>query len=256
MIMKLAGKVALITGAASGIGRASAFLFAREGATIVAADIDAAGAQATATRIREDGGQAIAVAGDVSVAGDAERMVAASVEACGGLHVLFNNAGIFRHGTVVETEEAEWDRVLAVNLKGVFLVSKYVLPHMIAGGGGTVVNTASTAGVNAFYNQAAYDASKGGVVLLSKQMALDYARYAIRVNCLVPGLVDTAQSRGAIAALGDPVRGEELWAKITGPIGRVGTAEELAKAALFLASDDSSYMTGASLIVDGGLTAG
>ena len=254
--MRLAGKVALITGAASGIGRASAFLFAREGAKIAAVDIDGAGAEVTATRIRDGGGQAIAVVGDVSASGDAERMVAATVEAFGGLHVLFNNAGIFRHGTVVETEEAEWDRVLAVNLKGVFLVSKYALPRMIAGGGGVIINTASTAGVNAFYNQAAYDASKGGVVLLTKQMALDYARYAIRVNCLIPGLVDTAQSRGAIASLGDPAQGEELWAKITGPIGRVGTADELAKAALFLASDDSSYMTGAPLIVDGGLTAG
>jgi dihydroanticapsin dehydrogenase len=126
---------------------------------------------------------------------------------------------------------------------------------MIAAGGGSVINTASTAGLTAFYHQAAYDASKGGVILLTKQMALDYARHNIRVNCLVPGLVDTAQSRGAIAALGDPAQAEALWAKITGPIGRVGTAEEIARAALFLACDDSSYMTGAPLIVDGGLTA-
>lgn len=253
--MKLAGKVALITGAASGIGRASALLFAREGANVAAVDVDGAGAEATAARIRGGGGAAIPIAGDVSLARDAERMVAATLDAFGGLHILFNNAGIFRHGTVVETDEAEWDRVLAVNLKGVYLVSKYALPHMIVGGGGAVINTASTAGLAAFYHQAAYDASKGGVVLLTKQMALDYARHNIRVNCLVPGLVDTAQSRGAMAALGDPARAEELWASITGPLGRVGTADELARAALFLASDDSSYMTGAPLIVDGGLTA-
>ena len=175
--MKLGGKVALITGAASGIGRASAVLFAREGARVAVVDIDAAGAEATVAEIAAAGGGALAVIGDVSRASDAERMVEATVDAFGGLHVLFNNAGIFRHGTVVETDEAEWDRVLAVNLKGVYLVSKYALPHMIRGGGGVVINTASTGGVNAFYHQAAYDASKGGVVLLTKQMALDYARH-------------------------------------------------------------------------------
>lgn len=254
--MKLSGKVALITGAASGIGRASALLFAREGARVAAVDIDTDGAEATVAQIAAEGGIALAVTGDVSKASDAEQMVKTTIDAFAGLHVLFNNAGIFRHGTVVETEEAEWDRVLAVNLKGVYLVSKYALPPMIRGGGGVVINTSSTAGLNAFYHQAAYDASKGGVLLLTKQMALDYARHGIRVNCLIPGLVDTAQSRGAMAALADPARAEDLWKTITGPIGRVGTADELARAALFLASDDSSYMTGAPLIVDGGLTAG
>jgi NAD(P)-dependent dehydrogenase (short-subunit alcohol dehydrogenase family) len=254
--LRLAGKVALITGAASGIGRATAYLFAREGAKVAAADIDAAGAELTATTIQAEGGQAVPIAGDVSVARDAEAMVQATLTAYGGLSILFNNAGIFRHGTVVETDEELWNRVLAVNLTGVFLVSKYALPHMIAGGGGAVINTSSTAGLTAFYHQAAYDASKGGVVMLTKQMALDYARYNIRVNCLIPGLVDTAQSRGAMADLGDDSRAEEMWASITGPIGRVGTADDLAQAALFLASDDSSYMTGAPLIVDGGKLAG
>lgn len=253
--MKLDGKAALITGAGSGIGRASALLFAREGSRVAVVDIDEAAALATTEAIRAAGGAAIAIAGDVSLSRDAQRMAEETVAAIGAVDVLFNNAGIFRHGTVVDTDEEEWDRVLGVNLKGVFLVSKYTLPHMIASGGGAVINTASTAGLTAFAHQAAYDASKGGVVLLTKQMAIDYAPHRIRVNCLIPGLVDTAQSRGAIAALGDPGRGEELWAKITGPLGRVGTAEELARAALFLACDDSSYMTGASLVVDGGLTA-
>jgi len=253
--VKLDGKVALITGAASGIGRAAARLFAREGAQIAAVDIDGPGLAQTVAQIREQGGTAVPIVGDVSRAADAARMVETAIGAFAALHILFNNAGIFRHGTVVETDEAEWDRVLAVNLKGIFLVSKYALPHMIRGQGGAVINTASTAGLTAFYHQAAYDASKGGVVMLTKQMALDYARFNIRVNCLVPGLVDTAQSRGAIAALGDETRGAEMWAAITGPLGRVGSAEELARAALFLACDDSSYMTGAPLIVDGGKTA-
>ena len=253
--MKLAGKTALITGAASGIGRASAYLFAREGAKIAAVDVDGPGAAETVAHITADGGSAVAIIGDVSVARDAERMVQETLDAFGSLGILFNNAGIFRHGTVIDTPEEVWDRVLDVNLKGIFLVSKYALPQMIAAGGGVVINTASTAGMKAFYHQAAYDASKGGVMLLTRQMALDYAPHKIRVNCLVPGLVDTAQSRGAMADLGNDARGEELWAAITGPIGRVGTADDLARAALFLASDDSSYMTGAPLIVDGGLMA-
>lgn len=253
--MRLDDKVALITGAAAGIGRAAALLFAQEGAKVVAVDIDGPGVERTVAQIRERGGASIAIQGDVSCAADAARMVAATMDAFDGLSILFNNAGIFRHGTVVDTDENEWDHVLAVNLKGIFLVSKYALPRMIQRHGGVVINTASTSGINAFYHQAAYAASKGAVVMLTKQMALDYASFNIRVNCLVPGLVDTAQSRGAIAALGDEAQGKEMWAAITGPLGRVGTAEELARVALFLASDDSSYMTGAPLIVDGGITA-
>jgi NAD(P)-dependent dehydrogenase (short-subunit alcohol dehydrogenase family) len=254
--MKLDGKIALITGAASGIGRAAALVFAGEGARIAAVDIDAPGARRTVDDIRAQGGNALAITADVSLAGDAEAMIGATLQAFGGLDVLFNNAGIFRHGTVIDTPEAEWDRVFAVNLKGIFLVSKYALPPMIAGGGGVVINTASTAGVKPNVNQAAYDACKSGVVMLTRQMALDYAASNIRVNCLVPGLVDTAQSRGAMAALGDARRAAEMWQRITGPLGRVGTADELARAALFLASADACYMTGACLTLDGGLTAG
>ena len=254
--MKLDGKIALITGAASGIGRAAAMVFAGEGARVAAVDIDGPGARTTVDDIRAQGGSAVAIEADVSLARDAEAMVAAALEAFGGLDVLFNNAGIFRHGTVIDTPETEWDRVFAVNLKGIFLVSKYALPRMIEGGGGVVINTASTAGIKPNVNQAAYDACKAGVVMLTRQMALDYAASNIRVNCLVPGLVDTAQSRGAMAALNDARRAEEMWQRITGPLGRVGAAHELARAALFLASADASYMTGACLILDGGLTAG
>jgi NAD(P)-dependent dehydrogenase (short-subunit alcohol dehydrogenase family) len=253
--MKLLNKVALITGGGSGIGRASSLLFAREGAKVAVVDIDPSTADQTVALLRGAGGNGVAIAGDVSRAVDAERMVRVAVTTFGGLDIVFNNAGIFRHGTVVSTEEADWDRVLDVNLKGVFLVSKYAIPHLIANGGGTVINTSSTAGVRAFRRQAAYDASKAGVVLLSRQMAVDYAPDNVRVNYLVPGLVDTAQSRGAIAALGNQVDAETLWDEVTGPLGRVGSADEIAAAALFLASDDASYMTGAGLVIDGGLTA-
>jgi NAD(P)-dependent dehydrogenase (short-subunit alcohol dehydrogenase family) len=253
--MRLLNKVALITGAGSGIGRATSLLFAQEGAKIAAVDIDLVSAQQTVDTLMADGGVGLAIEADVSRANDAQRMVAATVAELGRLDIVFNNAGIFRHGTVIDTEESEWDRVLNVNLKGVFLVSKYALPHLIANGGGSVINTSSTSGIRAFQHQAAYDASKAGVILLSKQMAIDYAPQMVRVNYLVPGLVDTAQSRGAMEALGNRGDADELWEQITGPLGRAGTADEIAKAALFLASDDSSYMTGAGLVIDGGLTA-
>jgi NAD(P)-dependent dehydrogenase (short-subunit alcohol dehydrogenase family) len=253
--MRLPNKVALITGAGSGIGRASSLLFASEGAEIAVVDIDLVSAQLTVELLVAAGGNGVAIEGDVSRAIDAQRIVESTVAEFGKLDIVFNNAGIFRHGTVVDTEESEWDRVLGVNLKGVFLVSKYALPYLISNGGGSVINTSSTSGVRAFQHQAAYDASKAGVILLSRQMAIDYASHNVRVNYLAPGLVDTAQSRGAMEALDNQEAATNLLDRITGPLGRVGTADEIAKAALFLASDDSSYMTGAGLVVDGGLTA-
>lgn len=247
---RLRDKVAIITGGASGIGRACAILFAREGARVVVADIDAEGGEETVRLIGE--GRARFVATDVTVARDAERLVTETFRAFGAVHAAVFTAGIIRYGTVVDTPEDVWDRVVGVNLKGIFLCAKYVVPAMIASGGGSIVNTSSAAGLVGAANQCAYDAAKAGVVNLSRQMALDFASANIRVNCLVPGGIDTPMSRSFIAQRGahleDVARG---W----GAVKRFGTAEEVARVALFLASDEASFVTGAPIVVDGGFTA-
>jgi|SRR5579864_4932826 len=250
--MRLRDKVAIITGGASGIGRACAILFAGEGARVVVGDIDAAGGQETIRLIRDAGHTAKFVATDVTAAGDAQRLVQETLDAFGAVHVAVFNAGIIRYGTVVDTLEEVWDRVIDVNLKGIFLSAKYVIPAMIASGGGSIVNTSSAAGLVGAANQCAYDAAKAGVVNLSRQMALDYASVNIRVNCLVPGGIDTPMSRAFIAER--HVRLEDV-ARNWGALKRFGTAEEVARAALFLASDEASFITGAPLVVDGGFTA-
>jgi NAD(P)-dependent dehydrogenase (short-subunit alcohol dehydrogenase family) len=250
--MRLRDKVAIITGGASGIGRACAILFAKEGARVVVGDIDADGGQGTIRLIRDAGHTAKFVATDVTAAGDAQRLVREAMDAFGAVHVAVFNAGIIRYGTVVDTPEEVWDRVVDVNLKGIFLSAKYVIPAMIASGGGSIVNTSSAAGLVGAANQCAYDAAKAGVVNLSRQMALDYAPANIRVNCLVPGGIDTPMSRAFIAER--HVRLEDV-ARNWGALKRFGTAEEVARAALFLASDEASFITGAPLVVDGGFTA-
>jgi NAD(P)-dependent dehydrogenase (short-subunit alcohol dehydrogenase family) len=250
--MRLRDKVAIITGGASGIGRACAILFAKEGARVVVGDIDADGGQETIRLIRDAGHTAKFVATDVTAAGDAQRLVREAMDAFGAVHVAVFNAGIIRYGTVVDTPEEVWDRVVDVNLKGIFLSAKYVIPAMIASGGGSIVNTSSAAGLVGAANQCAYDAAKAGVVNLSRQMALDYAPANIRVNCLVPGGIDTPMSRAFIAQR--HVRLEDV-ARNWGALKRFGTAEEVARAALFLASDEASFITGAPLVVDGGFTA-
>lgn len=250
--MRLSGKVAIVTGGASGIGRACSTLFAGEGARIVVADIDAAGGGETVGAIREAGHSAIFVHTDVTRARDVEHMVNETLRAFGGLNVVVYNAGIIRYGTVVDTPEEVWDDVLNVNLKGVFLCAKYAVPRMIAGGGGSIINTSSAAGLVGAPNQCAYDAAKAGVVNLSRQMALDFAQHNIRVNCLVPGGIDTPMSRAFIAKR--QARFEDV-SKNWGALKRFGTAEEVAHVALFLASDEASFVTGAPFIVDGGFTA-
>lgn len=252
--MRLKDKVTLITGGAKGIGRATALLFAREGAKIAIGDIDKANGSASVESIVAEGGDAMLTVGDVGLADDAAHMVAETVEHYGKIDVLMNNAAIMAHGTVVETSEELWDRVLRTNLKSVYLMCKYTIPHMLAGGSGRIVNVSSGAGITAWYGQAAYDAAKAAVVNLSRQMALDYARQGIRVNCLVPAIVDTDQLRGAIAQLPDPTGAlESMQTRV--PLGRLGTAEEIAYGALFLASDESSYAVGSALILDGGYLA-
>ena len=251
----LDGKRVLITGGASGIGRAAALLFAREGAAVAVADLNEAGGQAVVDQIRREGGRALFIRCDVTRAGDCRRAVEQTVAEFGGLDVLFNNAGIIRRATVVDASEADWDRVMAVNVKSVFLMSKAAVPVMAAAGGGAIVNTASGWGLVGGQRAAAYCASKGAVVLLTKAMALDHGPQGIRVNCICPGDTDTAMLRQEAAQLGEPVD-RFLADSAQRPLGRLGRPEEVAQAALYLASGAASFVTGAALVVDGGGTAG
>jgi len=252
---RLRGKRALITGAASGIGRATAVLFAGEGAASVLLDRDAAGVRAVADGIIAQGGQALGVAGDVTSAADCQAVVDQAVRLLGGLDVLFNNAGIIRRGSILETSEAEWDSMLAVNVKGIFLMSRCAIPVMARAGGGVIINTASNWGLVGGTRAAAYCASKGAVVLLTKAMALDHGADRIRVNCICPGDVDTPMLRSEAVQLGQPVDAM-LAESARVPLGRVGRPEDVAEAAAYLASDAASFMTGAPLLIDGGFAAG
>jgi len=251
----LTGKRALITGGASGIGRATALLFAREGAAVAVADVDQPGGEAVVREIVERGGRAIFVPCDVTQAADCERAVAQAVGAVGGLDVLSNNAGIIRRAAVPETSEADWDRVMAVNVKSVFLLSKYAVPAMAQAGGGAIINTASGWGLVGGRKAAAYCASKGAVVLLTKAMALDHGEQNIRVNCICPGDTDTGMLRNEAQQLGEPYE-RFLVESAQRPLKRIGRPEEIAQAALYLASEASSFVTGTALVVDGGGLAG
>ncbi len=251
----LTGKRALITGGASGIGRATAMLFASEGAAISIMDLDEQGARAVAEAIRGDGGRAISVHGDVTQAADCQRAVQQTVRELGGLDILFNNAGIIHRATLLQTSEAEWDRVMAVNVKSIFLLSKYAILIMAKAGGGVIINMASAWGLVGGPRAAAYCASKGAVVQLTKSMALDHGAQNIRVNCLCPGDTDTPMLKDEAQQLGEPA--ERFLAEAAQrPLGRIGRPEEIAQAALYLASDASSFVTGTALVVDGGGLAG
>ena len=248
---RLDGKVAIVTGAASGIGRAMARALASEGARVTAADVNAAGLQETA---RPGGGTMRTQQCDVSQARDVQTLVADTVGAFGGLHVLCNNAGISIPNRVTELSEEDWDRTLAVNLKGVFLGCKYAIPEMLRSGSGSIINTGSVNSLVAEPYLAAYCASKGGVLMLSREIALDFATQGIRCNCICPGWVDTPINTPHAVMMGglDKVlAGLPEWQ----PIGRQGYPEEIANVAIFLASDESSFMTGSAVVVDGGMTA-
>jgi NAD(P)-dependent dehydrogenase (short-subunit alcohol dehydrogenase family) len=251
----LAGKRALITGAASGIGRATALLFARAGAAISTVDLDEAGGQAIAHAILDEGGQAVFFQCDVTRADDCRRAVQGTVDRLGGLDILFNNAGIIRRATVLETAEEEWDRVMAVNVKSVFLLSKYAIPVMIRAGGGVIINTASGWGLVGGRSAVAYCASKGAVVNMTRAMALDHGEHNIRVNCICPGDTDTPMLRDEARQLGVP-NDCFLNEAAQRPLGRIGRPEDIAQAALYLASDAASFITGTALVVDGGGLAG
>lgn len=249
--MRLREKVAIVTGGASGIGRATATLFAKEGAKVVIADVARDEGAKTAKAIAENNGVAIFVETDVSKASNAKRMVETTVKEYGKIDILFNNAGVYFEKTLADTTEEEWNRVIDVNLKSVFLCSKYAIPKMLPNKGGVIINTASILGLEAQARMAAYCASKAGVVLLTKTMALDYGPYNIRVNCVCPGTIETSMHKAFLANLADPDRAiQEMLKNI--PLRRFGQPEDVARAALFLASEESSYLTGVALLIDGG----
>jgi NAD(P)-dependent dehydrogenase (short-subunit alcohol dehydrogenase family) len=253
---KLDGRVGLLTGTATGIGRAGALLFAAEGAALVTMDVNEEAGRRTVADIEAAGGRATFVPGDVSRAADVQRAVATAVESHGKLDLAWSNAGIGVFKTVPETDEEEWDRIVAVNLKGAFLVGKFAIPEIIRAGGGTVVITASVNAIVADRKWAAYCATKGGVLMLARAMSLDHATDGVRVNCVCPGSVDTALQENWLRARSDLAYEDAVAAdQAAHPLGRYATAEEVAQAALFLSCDDSSFTTGSALMVDGGLSA-
>lgn len=252
--MKLAERVAIVTGAAKGIGRASAIVFAREGAKVVVADTDVSGGNATVSAIEVNGGQAIFAEVDVAKESGAQRMIEAALERWSKIDILFNNAGVLLVKPIENMTESEWDRVMAVNVKAPFLAIKCVVPHMRRNGGGAILTTGSIASLTGQVGTPAYSASKGAVALLTKSLALDLGRDGIRVNCICPGITDTGMLR---EHLGDGTEGESRIRNRLSrvPLGKILQPEDVARAALYLVSDDSLGVTGVLHLVDGGLLA-
>jgi len=250
---KLTGKVAILTGAASGIGEAAAILFGREGADLILADWDEKRGEGVAKTVRDAGAKAAFVKTDVSKVEDVQAMIRAAVDAYGRLDVIFNNAGIEgeMNKPTADCTLENWHRVIGINLSGVFFGMKYAIPEMLKAGGGSIINTASVAGLVGFAGIPAYCAAKGGVVQLSKCAAVEYAKQNIRVNVICPGVIATPMVDRAI---GGSEEARKAFTAIE-PVGRFGTAEEVANVALFLAADESSFCTGAPFIVDGGFVA-
>jgi len=256
--MRLEGKIALVAGAGTmgppgsklGNGRATAMLFAKEGARVVAADISLESAEETVAMIKKEGGEAFAIQADVTKEADAKRMVETTISHYGKLDILDNNVGIYLERDIIDMTEQEWDRIMAVNVKGIFLVSKHTIKAMMKSGGGTIINIATMWALQPRPGSAAYNTSKAAVIGLTKCMAVEYAPYKIRANCVIPAVIDTPLFASVASAEGKKKRIERI------PLGRIGLPEEVAKAALFFASDDSSYTTGETILVDGGMFAG
>ena len=247
----LIGRRAIVTGAASGIGRATALLLAAEGAAVVVADLDATGADSVAEELRRGGGRGVALACDVTSGADCRRLVESAVEQLGGLDILVNSAGIIRRASVVDTTEEEWSRVMAVNVNSVFLTGKHAIPVMAGGGGGVIINIGSGWGLKGGPDAASYCASKGAVVNLTRAMAIDHGPAGIRVNCVCPGDTDTPLLRSEARQLGAD-EAEFLAEAAVRPLARLGTPDDIARAVLYLASDAAAWVTGAVLVVDGG----
>jgi meso-butanediol dehydrogenase / (S,S)-butanediol dehydrogenase / diacetyl reductase len=250
--MRLKDKVAIITGAAAGIGRASTLAFAREGAKVVAVDLDEEGIQSLAEAVSAAGGEAVAVQADASKAADVQRVVQVALKRFTRVDILFNNVGIVLRGKIHTITESEWDRTMMINVKSMFLLCREVIPVFLRQGGGVILNTSSATALRSVPDRVAYSTSKGAVLALTRSMALDYVRDNIRVNCLCPGTVDTPSFRQRMAAFPDP---EEALRQFVArqPMGRLGTADEVAQAALYLVSDEAQFVTGVAFSIDGGM---
>jgi NAD(P)-dependent dehydrogenase (short-subunit alcohol dehydrogenase family) len=255
--MRLQGKVAIVTGAASGIGRATALVFAQEGARVMCTDINGEGVKATADAIISKGGEAAWMQADVAREEDVRRMVQETVNRFGRLDVLFNNAGVEMVAPISDVSEERWHWLMDINLKGVYLGCKHAVPEMAKVGGGAIINTASVAGIEGIAGLSTYCASKGGVILLTKALAVELAPLGIRVNAVCPGVIRTPMVERGLPDL-FAANPEEAWRRLgrLHPLGRVGEPEEVARAVLFLASDEASFITGVALPVDGGWTGG
>ncbi|MDH4268364.1 MAG: glucose 1-dehydrogenase [Deltaproteobacteria bacterium] len=251
--MRFQRKVVLITGAGVGIGRAAAVRFGQEGAKVAINSLTPAHGRETLRLLQEAGGQGIYIQGDVSLAADARRMVEETIKAFGRIDILVNNAGIVLPGRVDNISEEDWDRTIAVNLKGVYLVSKYTVPEMRKIGGGVIVLNASVVAIKGVKERGAYTASKGGVLALTKAMAADYLSENIRVNCVCPGTTYTPSLERRIQAFADPEKARVDFIARQ-PMGRLGKDEEIAAAILFAAADEAAFMTGANIAIDGGMT--
>jgi NAD(P)-dependent dehydrogenase (short-subunit alcohol dehydrogenase family) len=250
---RLENKITLITGAGMGMGREAALLFAREGARVVVADLNGQAAAETVDQVKRAGGEALATVGDVAVEAEVKRMVEEGVRRFGALHVLYNNAGVLwkdRDRSVLETDGEQWDRVMGINLKSVFWVTKYGIPHLRAAGGGSIILVGSVSALAGFTRaQDAYTAAQGALISLNKSLAIQFAKDNIRSNVIHPGIVETPLQAPYLT---DALRAEF---KTGNPLGRIGQPRDIANAALFLASDESSFMTGAEMIIDGGFMA-
>lgn len=254
MTDRLKNKVAIITGAARGIGKAAAIIFAKEGATVVIADLDDQGALDVVNLIKADGNEAMYVRTNLTSAADVEALVSQTVETYGKLDILYNNAGINLFAQLADTKEEDWDKVMQVNVKSVYLTCKYAIPVMKERGYGVILNTASAAAIVGLRNLAAYTASKGAVLQLTRNIALDYAKNGIRVNAICPGVTATKMTEKVILDDPDPVAARTRFDRVI-PRGTMAVPSEIAMAALFLVSDESSYIVGAAIPVDGGYTA-